>query len=225
MKLLIVEDDAALAGSMQSFLEAQHYRCAWAPDYATALRKTEDFDYDCIVLDLTLPGGDGLRLLEAIKAAGKADGVIIISARAQLSDKIEGLKGGADDYLTKPFHLSELSVRIAAIIRRRNLQGHNKIVFEEIEIDVDNAAVWVYGKPTVLTRKEYELLLYLVINKGRVLSKAAIAAHLWGDTMDSASNFDFLYTHIKNLRRKIEGAGGGNYLQSIYGMGYKFCGS
>ncbi len=222
MKLLLVEDDALLANSMQAFLEAQHYRCEWAGDYASALQKMEDFDYDCIVLDLTLPGGDGLELLSRIKAAGKGDGIIIVSARNQLDDRIEGLKSGADDYLIKPFHLSELSVRIDAIIRRRTRGGNARIVFEDLEIDAENSTAFIAGKVLSLTRKEYELLLYLVLNKNRVLSKSTIAAHLWGDAMDSADNYDFLYTHIKNLRKKIEAAGGGAYLQSVYGMGYKF---
>lgn len=222
MKVLIVEDDADLAKSTHAFLEAQHYTCEWAPDYATALRKTEDFHYDCIVLDLTLPGGDGLKLLAELKKEGKEEGVIIVSARAQLEDRIKGLQIGADDYLPKPFHLSELSVRIAAIIRRRTGGGSTTLVFEEVEIDTEKITAFVAGKELALTRKEYDLLLYFIINKGRVLSKNAIATHLWGDAADSSDNYDFLYTHIKNLRRKIEGAGGGAYLQSVYGMGYKF---
>ena len=222
MKILIVEDDVALAESMQAFLQAQHYRCEWAGDYATAHLKTEVSSYDCIVLDLTLPGGDGLQLLSDLKAAGKADGVIIVSARNELNDKIKGLQIGADDYLTKPFHLSELSVRIAAIIRRRTQGGNVRIAFEEIEMDTEKGVVFIGGTETALTRKEYELLLYFIVNRGRVLSKSAIADYLWGNAADSSYNWDFLYTHIKNLRRKIEAAGGENYLQSVYGMGYKF---
>jgi DNA-binding response OmpR family regulator len=139
-----------------------------------------------------------------------------------LDDKITGIQLGADDYLTKPFHLPELSVRIAAIIRRKNLQGNNQMQFQEICVDIKGKMVTVNNDPLVLTRKEYELLLYFMINKNRILSKNAIAEHLWGDDMDIADNHDFIYTHIKNLRRKMMQAGAGDYIQSVYGMGYKF---
>lgn len=222
MKLLIIEDDADLSANMCSFLTAQGYLCAAAYDFASAREKIEDYSYDCIVIDLSLPGGDGLELLRLLRAMDKLDGVIIVSARNQLDDKIVGLNLGADDYLTKPFHLSELSVRIAAIIRRKSLRGTTKVRFEEIEIDVDAKAVYANNEHMSLTHKEYDLLLFFMVNKGRVISKNAIAAHLWGDDMDLADNYDFIYTHIKNLRKKLESAGAGDYIQSIYGMGYKF---
>lgn len=222
MKLLIIEDDADLCASMCVFLTAQGYLCAAAQDFASARVKIEDYSYDCIVIDLSLPGGDGLQLLKLLRAMDKLDGVIIVSARNQLDDKITGLNLGADDYLTKPFHLSELSVRIAAIIRRKSLRGTSKVRFEEIEIDVSAMAAYVDNQHLPLTHKEYDLLLFFVVNKGRVISKNAIAAHLWGDDMDLADNYDFIYTHIKNLRKKLETARAGDYIQSVYGMGYKF---
>jgi len=222
MKVLIVEDEPALNKSMVDYLSSQQYLCESVSNYRDALEKAELYEYDCIVLDIMLPGGNGLQILQALKDAGKTDGVIIISAKNELDDKIKGLSLGADDYLTKPFHLSELSVRIAAIIRRKNLQGSNLITFEEISIDVQAKTAAVNRNNIVLTRKEYELLVYLLINKNRVLSKNTIAAHLWGDDMDMADNYDFIYAHIKNLRKKLLQAGAGDYIQSVYGMGYKF---
>ena len=220
MKILIVEDEPALNKSMVDYLSSQQYLCESVATYRDALEKTELYEYDCIVLDLMLPGGDGLQILRALKAANKADGVIIISARNELDDKIAGLSLGADYYLTKPFHLSELSVRIAAILRRKNLNGTNLLVFEEIEMDTLARTVTVHKILVALTRKEYELLMYLIINKNRVLSKNTIAEHLWGDDMDVADNYDFIYAHIKNLRKKLLEAG--DYIRSVYGIGYKF---
>jgi DNA-binding response OmpR family regulator len=169
-----------------------------------------------------LPGGSGLDLLKELKANQKTDGVIIISARNELDDKLSGLELGADDYLTKPFHLPELSARIAAIIRRKSLQGNNIIRFEELQVDVQAKTVSVLNKEIALTRKEYELLLYFLVNKNRVLSKNAIATHLWGDDADIIDNHDFIYTHVKNLRKKLIQHGAGDYIRSVYGMGYKF---
>ena len=222
MKILIVEDEPALNKSMVDYLTSQQYLCESVSDYYAALEKIEMYQYDCLVLDIMLPGGSGLPLLKVLKDTGKTDGVIIISAKNELDDKIKGLNLGADDYLTKPFHLSELSVRIAAIIRRKSLQGSNLLTFEEIIIDVQAKTVMVNSSKVVLTRKEYELLVYLIINKNRVLSKNTIAEHMWGDDMDMADNYDFIYAHIKNLRKKLMNAGASDYIQSVYGMGYKF---
>ena len=221
MKILIIEDEPALNRIMVEYLSAQHYVCESVGNYPDALEKAELYDYDCIVLDIMLPGGSGLQILQALKAANKTDGIIIISAKSELDDKIKGLNMGADDYLTKPFHLSELSVRIAAIIRRKSQQGKNLLVFEEITIDTQAKTVTIKGNNLVLTRKEYQLLIYLAVNKNRVLSKNTIAEHLWGDNMDIADSYDFIYAHIKNLRKKLVAAGV-DYLQSVYGMGYKF---
>lgn len=222
MKLLIIEDEWSLNKSMVDYLSKQQYLCEAVNNYQDALEKIECYEYDCIVLDIMLPDGNGLQLLQHLKANHKQEGVIIISARNELDDKIMGIQSGADDYLTKPFHLSELSVRIAAIIRRKNLQGNNILIFKDIQIDVLAKSILVNEKDIIVTRKEYELLLYFMINKNRVLSKNAIAEHLWGDDMDMAGNHDFIYTHIKNLRKKLLAAGAGDYLQSVYGMGYKF---
>ncbi len=222
MKLLIIEDELSLNKSMVDYLSNQQYLCEAVTNYQDALEKIECYQYDCIVLDIMLPDGNGLQLLKHLKANNKIEGVIIISARNELDDKIKGIELGADDYLTKPFHLPELSVRISAIIRRKNLQGNNVLTFKDIQIDVLAKTVCINQNPITLTRKEYELLLYFIINKNRVLSKNAIAEHLWGDDMDMANNHDFIYTHIKNLRKKLITAGADDNIQSVYGMGYKF---
>lgn len=221
MKLLIVEDEKTLSDSISSYLEQESFVCDQAESYAGALEKIEQHDYDCILLDINLQDGNGLELLKVLRSNHKGDGVLIISARNSLEDKVSGLKLGADDYLSKPFHLSELGARVSAIIRRRNAAGSNLLHLEEILIDIQARSVIVNGRTLDLTRKEYQLLLYFAYNKGRVVSKNAIAEHLWGDDTGGADNYDFIYTHIKNLRRKLVEAGAGDYIQSVYGMGYK----
>ena len=224
MKVLVIEDEQLLSESICKYLKQEHFICDAAADFATALEKTELFDYDCILLDINLPGGSGLDLLKQLKENKKMDGVLIISARNALEDRITGLQLGADDYLPKPFHLSELLARITAIIRRRHSAGNNLLQFNELIIDIMAKTVFVNNQLLDLTRKEYQLLLYFAYNKGRVISKNAIAEHLWGDEMEGAGNYDFIYTHVKNLRKKLIAAGCNDYIQSIYGMGYKFTG-
>ena len=220
MKILIIEDEKALSESIVTYLKQEDYICETAFDFKTALQKTELHEYDCILLDISLPGGNGLDILKELKANDQMDGVLIISAKNSLDDKVAGLKLGADDYLPKPFHLSELSARIAAIIRRKHFAGSNIVKFNGIVIDTLARQVSVNDKPLELTKKEYELLLYFVSNKRRVISKNAIAGHLWGDDMEG--NLDFIYTHIKNLRKKLIETAGTDYIISVYGMGYKF---
>jgi len=221
LKLLIIEDERDLNQSITDFLAAAGYRCEPVFTYRDALEKIDCNTYDCIILDIMLPGGSGLSLLRYLKQDKKNDGVIIISARGELEDKLEGLQLGADDYLTKPFHLSELSMRVAAILRRKNFNGQAVITAGMIEIDTAGKTVHVQQQPVELTQKEFQLLLFFVINRNRVLSKNAIARHLWGDDMDYASSYDFIYSHIKNLRKKIQAAGGPDYIRSVYGEGYK----
>lgn len=222
MKVLIIEDEKALAESILAYLHSERYICELAPDFPAALEKISLYDYACIILDITLPGGNGLDLLRELKANHKAEGILIISARNSLDDKVLGLKSGADDYLTKPFHLSELAARVAAIIRRKSFEGKNSLHFDEIHLDLQEKSVRVNDQPIDLTRKEYDLLLYFISNKNKVISKSAIAEHLWGDNMDMADNYDFIYTHIKNLRKKLLQAGSADYIKSVYGLGYKF---
>jgi DNA-binding response OmpR family regulator len=222
MKVLIIEDEPELVQSIITYLKGENYSCEAATTIETALEKIERFDYDCILLDITLPDGSGLALLEQLKKDNKTDGVIIISAKNAIDDRIKGLNLGADDYLAKPFHLSELSARVAAVIRRRRFEGHTILVFHEITIDLQAKAVLVNGNTVDLTRKEYDLFLYLASNKNRVVSKNAIAEHLAAGETDSFDNFDVIYAHMKNLKRKLQQAGADDYIKSIYGMGYKF---
>ena len=221
MRILIVEDEDALADSIYQYLESSGFQCDSARDYTAAEIKLEEYDYDCIILDIGLPGGSGLNLLATLKADRKAEGVIIISAKDALEDKIQGLRMGADDYLTKPFHLSELSARLDAIIRRKSFDGATNVQFDTLVLDLQQQTVLAGDVPVDLTRKEYELLLYFIRNKAKVISKSAIVDHLWGEAANAADNYDFIYTHIKNLRRKLMIAGSPDYLQSVYGMGYK----
>ncbi|MDE3213515.1 MAG: response regulator transcription factor [Bacteroidota bacterium] len=220
MKILIIEDEKELSQSISDYLKSEDYVCEIAADFQKAIEKTESYDYDCILLDISLPGGSGLEILRQLKHNKKLDGVLVISAKDSLDDKITGLTLGADDYLAKPFHLSELSARIAAIIRRKNFSGSNLLQFEDVTIDTLAKTVTVENRALELTKKEYELLLYFVSNKNRVISKNAIAEHLWGDDMEG--NHDFIYTHIKNLRKKLSESGQGDLIKSVYGMGYKF---
>lgn len=221
MKLLLVEDEAALRGALRASLQQAGYVVEVAADFAQAQEKIMLYQYDCVLLDLTLPDGSGLDLLRALKAGGSPAGVLIITARDALDDKVVGLDLGADDYLVKPFHLSELNARLRAIIRRRQFKGQQQIVFRDLLVWPELAEVYVRGEPLTLTKKEYDLLLYLLANPGRVLTKEAIAEHLCGDAVDTADSFDFIYTHLKNLRKKLQDNGAHNYIRTMYGIGYK----
>jgi len=222
MKILIVEDERRLLESMLTYFSEVGNICESASSYTSASEKINLYNYDCILLDLGLPDGEGLNLLKELKKLKKSDGVLIISARHSLDDKLTGLDLGADDYLVKPFHLSELKARVTAIVRRKKFDGNNVITFNEITVDITNMETSVNNHPITLTKKEYDLLIYFLSNKGKVVTKNAIAEHLWGDEMDISDDFDFIYTHIKNLRKKIIEAGANDYLQSVYGIGYKF---
>lgn len=222
MKLLIVEDEPELARSMADYLSGEDYLCEQAASFASAMDKVLSFEYDCILLDLMLPGGDGMRILEEFKKLDRPDGVIIISAKDALDDKIRGLQLGADDYLAKPFHLSELAARIYSVIRRRKFGNANLIRHGELCIDLPGKTVSVQDRELPLTKKEFDLLLYFVANTDRVVSKSALAEYLSGDFADMLDNLDFIYAHIKNLKRKLSEAGCAHHLKTIYGTGYKW---
>ena len=222
MKLLIVEDEPELLHNIVSYMSGGDVVCESAASAEAAHHKLTGFSYDIVVLDLMLPDGDGFQVLRLLKQIQPETGVLIISAKNALDDKIKGLELGADDYLTKPFHLPELNARLKAIYRRRKFQGRDEITFGCITIHPDTHEVFVRDEELTLTVKEYELLLFFVANKGRVLTKQTIAEHLWGDNVDLLDSFDFVYQHIKNLRKKITEAGGPDYIQTIYGLGYKF---
>ena len=222
MKILIIEDEEGLRESIEEYFTESGNICETAGSYQSAMVKTNLYRYDCILLDITLPGGNGMDILKSLKENNHPDGVLIISAKNSLDDRLDGLNLGADDYLVKPFHLSELKARVSAIIRRKAFNGSNLLIFNEITIDLLAKDVKVDKLPVKLTRKEYALLLYFIANKGKVVSKNAIAEHLWGDGIDMANNFDFIYSHIKNIRKKLMEAGCNDYIQAAYGMGYKF---
>lgn len=224
MKLLIIEDEAELSRSMADYLSGESYLCEFAATFEQAKDKIELYTYDCILLDLMLPGGDGLKILEELKRLQKDDGVIIISAKDALEDKIRGLQIGADDYLSKPFHLSELAARIYAVIRRKQFANANIIEQKELKIDLLSKTTFVHDSPVILTKKEFDLLLYFIGNRNRVISKAALAEHLSGDFADMLDNHDFVYAHIKNLKKKLQEAGCAPYLKTVYGTGYKWQG-
>jgi DNA-binding response OmpR family regulator len=222
VKLLIVEDNIELSRNIQSYLEKEGSICETAFSYNQAVDKIISFKYDVIILDLMLPDGNGLNILKSIKNESSDAGVLIASAKDSLEDKLSGLDLGADDYITKPFHLSELNARIKAIYRRKNFKNKQLLECKEIKIDTDACEVTVQDTKLELTKKEYELLVYFVSNQNRVVTKQSIAEHLWGDQADFYDSFDFVYQHIKNLRKKVMQAGGGDYINTIYGMGYKF---
>jgi len=222
MKLLLVEDEQFLLEEMDTYLTEQGYRCEKATTYAEGQEKLHLYHYDAIVLDITLPGGNGLSLLELLKKQHKNVGVLILSAKDSLYDKITGLKMGADDYITKPFHLEELNARIFSLLRRRAFDGENEIKLDNLVVNMATKAVSYKDESIALTKKEYELLLYFIVNKNRVVSKQAIAEHLWGDHYDMAENYDTVYVYTMNLRKKITAHTGIDYIKTVYGMGYKW---
>jgi DNA-binding response OmpR family regulator len=222
MKILIIEDEVAIANGIIDYLQSNDILCEYTSNINLALDKIFNYDYDCILVDLNLPDGDGFTIIKELKKLNKTDGIIIISAKESIDIKIEGFQLGADDYLTKPFHLSELLVRIQSLVRRKQFNGSNTITFKEIEMDVLNKEIKVKDKKIDCTKKEIELLLFLIGNKNKVVSKSNIAEHLSGDMADLLDNHDFIYAHIKNLKRKLHDAGSSDYIKSVYGIGYKW---
>jgi DNA-binding response OmpR family regulator len=222
MKLLIVEDERSLSKSICDYLKMEGHICEEAFTFRDALYKTADNRYDCVILDIGLPDGSGLDIIKEMKTGKVTDRILILSAKSSLDDKVTGLNIGADDYLTKPFHMAELSARINSLYRRGNQMGLNEIVFNEIRILTNNKTVLINNEPVTLTRKEYDLLLFFIVNKNRIVSKESIVEHLWGDNVVLTDSFDFVYTHVKNLRKKLTGKNCGHYIKVIYSFGYKF---
>ena len=221
MKILIVEDEPALRELIQRSLEKERYVVEVAADFNSALRKIEDYDYDCVLLDIMLPDGSGLDLLEKLKAMHKRENVIIISAKDSLEDKVLGLELGADDYLPKPFHLAELNARIKSVIRRQHHDGEIDIFLGNIRILPDKYQVLINDREVELNRKEYDILLYFINRPGRLVNKNTLAESVWGDHIDQVDNFDFIYAQIKNLRKKLKDAGATAEIKAVYGFGYK----
>lgn len=222
MKILLIEDEAQLRKSIKLYLHQEGYLVESASDFVKASEKTDVYDYDCILVDITLPKGSGLDIVKQLKDKGSKAGIIIISAKNSSTDKVKGLDLGADDYLAKPFDLAELNSRIKALIRRRNFDGNKSIIVNEITIVPEQRQVSVKGEAVTLTAKEYDLLVFFVSNKNRVVSKNSIAEHLWGDDSDQMDSHDFIYVHLRNLRKKLMDKGCNDYVQTIYGIGYNF---
>lgn len=221
MKILIIEDEKKLRETIVASLKKESYKLEIAVDYTTAIEKISIYEYDCILLDIMLPDGNGLNILTELKTLGKSENVIIISAKDSIEDKVHGLALGADDYLTKPFHIAELNARIKAVYRRKNLEGKNSIETQNIVLNIDERALFVDGNIIHLNRKEFDILNYFLSNKNRLVTKTALAERVWGDHIDQADNFDFIYYQIKNLRKKLQTAKAAIEIESIYGVGYK----
>lgn len=222
MKVLIVEDERELNTTLTAYLQKEGYVVESVFDYESALFKIADYSYDCVLIDISLPKGNGLDLVKQLKQDQSNSGIIIISAKNSDDDKIAGLDLGADDYLAKPFNLAELNARIKALFRRRFSNGNSVITLNELTVKPQERIVLVNDQPVNLTAKEYELLLFFVVNKDRVISKNSIAEHIWGDNSDQLDNHDFIYVHLRNLRKKLSEKGCTDYVETIYGIGYKF---
>ncbi|OFY86846.1 MAG: DNA-binding response regulator [Bacteroidetes bacterium RIFCSPLOWO2_12_FULL_35_15] len=222
MKLLIIEDELSLLKSITDFFQKELFICETATTYNEGLEKINLYDYDCIILDINLPGGSGLKLLENLRNKKKQEGVVIISAKNSVDDKIAGLELGADDYLTKPFHLSELNARVKALLRRKYSEGTNQIKCDDLLIDLSSKSVSFKNIPLHLTKNEYQLLIFMAANKQRVISKQAIAEHLLGDQADNVDSYHSVYAHIKNIKKKLKDVDCPDCIKAVYGLGYKF---
>ncbi len=221
MKILVIEDEKDLRDMILESLRREKFVVEYAPDFHTAMEKINDYDYDCILLDIMLPGGSGLSVLEELKRLHKKESVLIISAKDSLDDKVTGLELGADDYLAKPFHLAELNARVKSLLRRRLADGDTNIVLNNVVLLPEIHQVKVAGEDLILNRKEFDLLYYFMVNPNRVISKLSLAESVWGDNIDQADNLDFIYSQVKNLRRKLKQAGATVELTAVYGFGYK----
>lgn len=221
MKILLIEDEKEMRQILRQTLERENYTVESARNYREALSKVGVYEYDCILLDIGLPDGNGLEILKELKRQNKSDGVIIISAKNSLDDKLKGLNLGADDYLPKPFHMAELNARVKAVLRRKKFDGANIFRIANVEIETDNHKIMIEGEELELNRKEFDVFLYLCTNKDRLVSKSALAEHVWGDYIDQADSFEFIYSQIKNLRKKLSGSKAEVEIKAIYGIGYK----
>lgn len=221
MKILIVEDKPGIRNVLKASLEDSKYLVEFAEDYHSAMYKIEDYDYDCILLDIMLPGGSGLDILRELKIIKPEASVIILSAKDSVEDKVIGLNLGADDYLSKPFHLVELHSRINSVIRRKNRSGENSIQFANLHLYPDERLLKVNGEEVQLNRKEYDILYYLMIRPNRLIQKTTLVESVWGDHIDQVDSLDFIYSQIKNLRKKLSTHEADADIKAVYGVGYK----
>lgn len=221
MKILIVEDEEELCNSLKESLLKEQFVVETAADYSTASEKIEIYEYDCILLDIGLPDGSGLDILEELKEKEKSENIIIISAKDSLDDKLMGLNLGADDYLTKPFHIAELNARIKAVLRRKKLDAKQRLEYGNLSLDLEERKAFVNKKDVPLNRKEFDILNYFLFNKNRLITKTALAEYVWGDNIDQADNFDFIYYQMKNLRKKLRKVEANLKIEAVYGIGYR----
>ncbi len=221
MKILIVEDEKELQNALKTSLEKEQFTIETADNYFSASEKITVYTYDCILLDITLPGGSGLDLLDLLKQHQQPGSVIIISAKNSLDDKLKGLELGADDYLTKPFHIAELNARVKAVLRRNNTDSQHILAIANTVLNITDHVFLVDDKPLELNRKEFDILNHFFLNKNRVITKTSLAEHVWGDNIDQADSFDFVYSQIKNLRKKLRQSKAKIAIESVYGVGYK----
>ncbi len=221
MKILIIEDEPELRKVVQSSLEASSHLVEYAPDFSSGLRKVEDYSYDCILLDIMLPGGNGLDILKEIRALHPETSVIILSAKDAVDDKVAGLDLGADDYLAKPFHLAELHSRINSALRRRVRKGENHLIYKNLRIYPEDRILKINEQEVSLNRKEYDMLYHFMVRPNKLLQKTTLAESIWGDNIDQADSLDFIYSQVKNLRKKLKDNHSEADLQAVYGVGYK----
>jgi len=225
VKVLFIEDEPVLVEEMVNYFSTHGYLCESASTYALAEEKIETYSYDIVIIDIGLPDGSGMKLIPCVSRHSEETGIMIVSAKNSLTDKLEGLNLGADDYLTKPFYVEELNARLNALYRRKKLKGNRQIFFDDFIIDPLSKTLFFKNTEISLTKKEYQLLLYFIVNKERVVSKPSIAEHIWGDYFDQSDNFDAVYVHLMNLRKKLSQTSGKDYIKTVYGMGYRFSAS
>jgi two-component system, OmpR family, response regulator ArlR len=221
MKLLIIEDEPGLREVMCTSLQKEGYLIESADNCIDGLDKALMYSYDCIILDIMLPDGSGLKILEELRLNSKMDSVIVVTAKNSLDDKLTGLNLGADDYLPKPFHMAELTARVKSVLRRKNFSGSNKIQLGNLIIYLDDRTVKIDEREMQLNRKEYDVLLYFLVNKNRLITKTSLAEHAWGDNVDQMDSYEFIYSQVKNLRKKLSEYSASIEIKTIYGVGYK----
>lgn len=221
MKILVIEDEPQLLQNIKDSLEKEQFLVETASDYYTAIDKIAIYEYDCVLLDIMLPNGNGLNILNNLKKEAKGENVIIISAKDALDDKLKGLSLGADDYLTKPFHLAELNARVKVLFRRKTLNGKDNITYGNLKLEIEDRLLFVNQTNIPLNRKEFDILNYFLLNRDRLITRTALAEHVWGDHIDQVDNFDFVYSQIKNIRKKLQTSKADLKIESVYGVGYK----